>query len=165
MAQASKPENTKIRIFITIVIGCAAVFLFYFLLEKIQNASEIRQVQREMEENILELKERYPDARFSFEIIDEAIDELYEEDLYQLSCFSKMDPEFRISDEYLDHVDPAGLFYDIRILDRKGNVLASLLGEPMEMTSGMQDALDLAFEIGEMVIFPNRETLASSSSG
>ena len=146
MEQTTKSENTKLRIILTILLGCVSAALFYFLLGKIQDTSTVRQMQREMEDNITDLKERYLDAVNSFNCMEDANHELYQEDLSLLCSLPYMDPEFRISDEYLQTLYLAGGFYDIRILDRKGNVLASILDKEETSIDGMEDALDQAFE-------------------
>ena len=158
MEQTTKSENTKLRIILTILLGCVSAALFYFLLGKIQDTSTVRQIQSEMKENITDLKERYQDAVNSFNCMEDANHELYQEDLSLLCSLPYMDPEFRISDEYLQTLYLAGGFYDIRILDRKGNVLASILDKEETSIDGMEDVLDQAFESKVMVVAPVLDT-------
>ena len=49
-------ENTILRVIFTILLGCAAVFLYYIILSEIQHAGMMEKIRKEMKENADRLK-------------------------------------------------------------------------------------------------------------
>ena len=145
-----KAENTRIRIFLAILLGCAAVILYFLILHGIQINILTEQFRKEMEKTADYLKESYPDAEDSAN--DAAFSEvdLYEQSLNLLCEFQQAEDDFEISDSYLRKYCEAGDFSDLMIADRSGHVLAAASGKHPDLTGSVYDSLRDTFRTGEI---------------
>ena len=143
-------ENTILRVIFTILLGCAAVFLYYIILSEIQHAGMMEKIRKEMKENADYLKRAYPEEENLFDEIELSVDEIYEGDLALLCYFQKMDPDFEISDKWLKKYNVSGSGGDLMIADREGHVLASAKKKHPDLTAGIYDPLRETFMTGMM---------------
>lgn len=119
-------ENTKLRIGYTIIFGCVAVILFYYLIGQIQHRIATIQIQKEMKEICTYAQNNYQFAGQQCNYIDMSFRSVQTEDVILLAEIARKDPEFEISDQYLKSLNLDQFFFNIVILDRKGKVLATM---------------------------------------
>ena len=143
-------ENTKLRIFLTILLGCAAVFLYYIILNEIQHAGMMEKIRKEMKENVAYLKRAYPDEEELFRKITLSGEEIIDQNLSLLCFFQQRDPDFEISDSWVKKYNFEGSFGDLMIADREGHVLASTKKDDPDLSAGLCDPLRETFRTGQM---------------
>lgn len=148
----SRPENTKLRIFFAILLGCVSVFLYYYILNQIQNKNMMDQTQKEMEGSARLLKSSFPDAEIPFQDIQLASDEICESELKTLLLIFQHDPDFEISDSYLKSLKAVDYGGDLMIADREGHVLACVDGTHEDLTDPEYDPLRDTFKTNSVSI-------------
>ena len=146
----NRTENTKARIIITILLGIAAVFLYFFALDKIQYRNGRYRIQTEMAQAVKNLEKTKKESRESFDSMEFSMSLLYMQDARTLGTFAQLDPGFEISDDYLSMINQTLSVEDIMITDREGKVLASATGSRDHLSNEVFEPLWETFETGEV---------------
>ena len=148
----NRTENTKARIIITILLGIAAVFLYFFALDKIQYRNGRYRIQTEMAQAVKNLEKTKKESRESFDSMELSMSLLYMQDARTLGTFAQLDPGFEISDDYLSMINQtlsvedmgAGDDHVIDILQR----LACLVKESLRFFGVQQTLVPLVHIAG-----------------
>ena len=148
---STKTESTKWRIIVTILFACIAAALYFVFLNQIHNWVALETSRQEMEETAQYLKKACEDIEESYYYARQADEEIYEQDIAALCFLAKNDPDFEISDQYLEGKEGIVTSGSVMITDAEGQVLASSDGKRRELSGEICDLIKEAMETDSTV--------------
>ena len=148
---STKTESTKWRILVTILFACIAAALYFVFLNQIHNWVALETSRQEMEETAQYLKKACEDIEESYYYARQADEEIYEQDIAALCFLAKNDPDFEISDQYLEGKEGIVTSGSVMITDPEGQILASSDGKRRELSGEICDLIKNAMETSSTV--------------
>ncbi|MCR5655651.1 MAG: mechanosensitive ion channel family protein [Lachnospiraceae bacterium] len=143
-------ENTKKRIWTTVITGILAIIVFGFVIQQNQNRLVISDIRQEMKENMDYIVREYTELTASGSAVQTSYKCIMMENLYFLEYLSRNDPDFEPTDEYLASIVERMGVADIMIVDRKGRIKASASGTNNALTDSAFDGLRTTFDDGSI---------------
>ncbi len=147
----NRKDHIKLKIIITILLGCGAVFAYGYVLNKVQNSMVMNQVRAEMSQDVVKLMENYESADYQHTCINNSFDELYGENMSLLIQMMGDDPEAETLSGYLAGENEFFHFTDIMIADTEGEILASANRQYKDLKGEYYDPLREVFASEETV--------------
>ncbi len=146
----NRKENIKLKIVLTILLGCGAIFIFLYSLNVVQNSMVMDQVQKEMSRDITKLMDNYDTADAQHVSIRESIDTVYEQNLLLLIRMIQEDPDAADLGQYLERENGFFEYADIMIVDKDGNITESANGLYKDLKDEQYDPLREVFQSKEL---------------
>lgn len=144
----TRTDNTKLRIFITILLGILVTFLYHLTLNYLQRYSSMERLRKEMAQTARYLTNLYPSVSDTVNSVNEADQFLRLENMDLLAKIVEIDPDFEISDEYMAPLGDIVLQGDVMITDRDGQVLASASGKHKQLPDEVIERVKQALKDG-----------------
>ncbi len=144
-------DRTVLRIIVTVLIGCWAVCMYLYILNKAQDRGIMYLIRKEMTQDIDVLMDNYEDAGRQSKLVRDSCDELYKQDLFLIRQMIMDDRSMTDISTYFQDINNYYQFTDIMIVDLNGNVRASANGLYVDFKSDAYDELRKVFKEDGMV--------------